>query len=99
MGSTHLFTLQQALKLGVFYWLRIQNSNHLHTELSLGYLKDTKFFRESKPFLFTKAVLLHLRWLPRVITNTVLIERELENETLSISLKLSLVEIYQYGYC
>ena len=28
------------------------------------------------------------RWLPRVITNIVLIERELENETLSISLKV-----------
>ena len=29
-----------------------------------------------------------LRWLPRVITNIVLIERELENETSSISLKV-----------
>ena len=48
MGSPYLFTLQQALKSGVFYWLRVKNSNHLHTELSLGYLKDTKFYRESK---------------------------------------------------
>ena len=30
----------------------------------------------------------YLRWLPRVITNVVLIERELENETQSISLKV-----------
>ena len=50
MGSTYLFTLQQALKEGVFYWLRIQNSNNLHTELSLGYLKDTKFYGEIKAF-------------------------------------------------
>ena len=35
---------------GLFYWLRVKNSNHLHTELSLGYLKDSKFYRESKAF-------------------------------------------------
>ena len=34
--------------MGYFYWLRVKNSNHLHTELSLGYLKDTKFYLESK---------------------------------------------------
>ena len=31
-----------------FYWLRVKNSNHLHTELSIDYLKDTKFYLESK---------------------------------------------------
>ena len=34
--------------MGYFYWLRVKNSNHLHTELSLDYLKDTKFYVESK---------------------------------------------------
>ena len=34
--------------MGYFYWLRVKNSNHLHTELSLGYPKDTKFFLDSK---------------------------------------------------
>ena len=34
--------------MGYFYWLRVKNSNHLHTELSLGDLKDTKFYLESK---------------------------------------------------
>ena len=31
-----------------FYWLRVKNSNHLHTELSLDYSKDTKFYLKSK---------------------------------------------------
>ena len=48
MVSPCLFTRQQALKMGYFYWLRVKNSNHLHRELSLGYLKDTKFYLESK---------------------------------------------------
>ena len=34
--------------MGYFYWLRVKNSNHLHTGLSLDYLKDTKFYHESK---------------------------------------------------
>ena len=34
--------------MGYFYWLRVKNSNHLHTELSLGFLKDEKFYLESK---------------------------------------------------
>lgn len=34
--------------MGYFYWLRIKNSKHLHRELSLGYLEDTKFYLESK---------------------------------------------------
>ena len=49
MGSTCLFTRQQALKMGYFYRLRVKNSSHdLNTELSLDYLKDTKFYPESK---------------------------------------------------
>jgi len=48
MGSPWLFTRQQGVKMGYFYWLRIKNSNHLHTELSIGYLKDAKFYLESK---------------------------------------------------
>ena len=49
MGSPCLFTRQQALKLP---WLRVKNSNHLHTELSLCCLKHTKFYLEMKLLLF-----------------------------------------------
>ena len=31
-----------------FYWLGVKNPNHLHTEISLSYLKDTKFYFECK---------------------------------------------------
>ena len=48
MGSPCLFTRQQTLKMGYFYWLRVKSSNHLHTELNLDYLKGTKFCLESK---------------------------------------------------
>ena len=48
MGSPCSFMRQQALKLGYFYWLRVKNSNPLLTELSLCYLKRTKFYREHK---------------------------------------------------
>ena len=48
MGSPCLFTRQQALKIGYFYWLRVKSSNHLHTELNLGYLKGKTFCLESK---------------------------------------------------
>ena len=48
MGSPCLFTRQQALKMGYFYWLRVKNSNHLHAEISLDYLGDAKFYLESK---------------------------------------------------
>ena len=34
--------------MGYFFWLHVKNSNHLRTELSLDYLKDTKFYLESK---------------------------------------------------
>ena len=43
-----MFTRQQALKMGYFYWLRVKSSNHLRTELNLGYLKGTKFCLEGK---------------------------------------------------
>ena len=48
MRSPCLFRRQQALKTGYFYWLRVESSNHLYTELNLGYLKGTKFCLESK---------------------------------------------------
>ena len=48
MGSPCLFTRQQALKMGYFYWLRVKSLNHLHTELNIGYLKGRKFCLESK---------------------------------------------------
>ena len=48
MGSLCLFTRQQALKMGYFYWLRVKSLNHLHAELNLGYLKRPKFCLESK---------------------------------------------------
>ena len=48
MESPCLFTRQRALKMGYFYWLRVKNSNYLHTELSIGYPKDTKFYLEMK---------------------------------------------------
>ena len=48
MGSPCLFTRQRPLKMGYFYWLSAKNSNHLHTEISLGYPKNTKFYLESK---------------------------------------------------
>ena len=48
MGSPRLFTRQWALKMGYCYWLRVKNSNRLHTELSLGYPKDTEFYLERK---------------------------------------------------
>ena len=34
--------------MGYFYWLCGKNPNNFHTEISLGYLKDTKFYIESK---------------------------------------------------
>ena len=48
MGSPCLFTRQQALEMGYFCWLCVKSSNHLHTELNLGYLKGTKLCLESK---------------------------------------------------
>ena len=37
--------------MGLFYWLSVKNSNHLRTEIRLGYLKDTKFYLEIKASL------------------------------------------------
>jgi len=34
--------------MGYFYWMRVKNWNHLRTELSLGYLTDSKFYLQSK---------------------------------------------------
>ena len=48
MGSPCSFTRQQALKMGYFYWLCDKIPNYFHIEISLGYLKDTKFYLESK---------------------------------------------------
>ena len=48
MVSPCLFTRQQALKMGYFYWLLVKNSNHFYTELSLGDLEDGEFYLESK---------------------------------------------------
>ena len=58
--------------MGYFYWLCVKNSNHLHTEFNLGYLKGTKFSLEStasfidissiasfKPFLLSGWGILH----------------------------------------
>ena len=45
--------------MGYFYWLRVKNANHLHTELSLDYLKDTKFYLESKAsFIYISSIVL-----------------------------------------
>ena len=43
-----MFTSQQAIKLGYFYWLCVENSNPLLTELSLCYLKHAKFYVKHK---------------------------------------------------
>ena len=48
MESPSLFIRQQALKMGYFQRLHVKNSNHLHTEVSLGYLGDAKFYLKSK---------------------------------------------------
>ena len=45
MGSSCLFTRQQALKVGYFYWLRVKNSNQVLTELSLNYYQTFSFFK------------------------------------------------------
>ena len=73
MGSPCLFTCQRALKMGYFYWLRVKNSNHLHTELSLGYPKDTKFYLDSKASIIDISIiasfkLLLIAWLREYCT-------------------------------
>ena len=51
IGSACLFTSQQILTLGYFYWSFVKNSNRLLTELSLCYLKHTRFYLEHKASL------------------------------------------------
>ena len=73
MGSPHLFMYQQALKMEYFYWLQVKSSNHLHTELNLGYLNGTKFCLESKAsFIDTSSVdsikLFLIAWLQEYCT-------------------------------
>ena len=48
MVSPCLFTLQQALKMGYFFLLLVKNSNYRHAVFSLGYLRNAKFYLESK---------------------------------------------------
>ena len=47
-GVTVLVYASAGFKMGYFYWLCIKSSNHLNTELNLGYLKGTKFCLKSK---------------------------------------------------
>ena len=61
MGSACLFTRQRALKMEYFYWLCVKNSNHFHTELSLGYPKDTKFYLNSKTSFITISSIASIR--------------------------------------
>ena len=82
MGSPCSFTRQQALKMGYFYWLCVKNLNHLHTEISLGYLKDTKFYLENK------ASFIHIRSIASC--KPVLIARLWEYCTFSVSSVVSL---------
>ena len=43
--------------MGYFYWLCVKNSNHLHTEISIDYLKDRKFYLESKAsFIYISSI-------------------------------------------
>ena len=50
MGSPCLFTRQQGVKMGYFYWLRVKNSNHLHTELSLVSKFGIRYRKNSKRY-------------------------------------------------
>jgi len=53
MGSPGLFMRQRGVKMGYLYWLPVKNSSHLHAALSPSYLKDTKFYLESKASFMT----------------------------------------------
>ena len=53
MGSPGLFPRQRALKMGYFYWLRVKNSNRLHTGLRLGSRKIQSFILKVKLHLLT----------------------------------------------
>ena len=72
MGSPCLFTRQRTLKMGYFYLLGVKNSNHLSTELSLGYLKEAQFYLESKAsFIDISSIasfkLFLIAWLARIL--------------------------------
>ena len=47
-GHRARLRVSRLLKCFFFDWLCVKNPNHLHTEISLGYLKDTIFYLESK---------------------------------------------------
>ena len=47
--------------MGYFYWLRVKNANHPHTELSLGYFEDAKFYLESSVASFNPFLIAWLR--------------------------------------
>ena len=66
LGSPCLFTRQQVLKMGYFYWLCVKNWNHLHTELSLVYFKDTNIYFENKASFIHISSIASLRrfWFP-----------------------------------
>ena len=64
LGSPCFFTRQQALKMEYFYRLRVKSLNHLHTDLSHGYLKDAKFYLES----IASFKLCLITWLPQYCT-------------------------------
>ena len=73
MGSSCLFTRQQALKMGYFYWLRVKNSNYLHAVFSLDYLGNAKFCLESKASfidisIFASSELFLIAWLREYCT-------------------------------
>jgi len=61
MGSPCLFTRERGVKIGYFYWLRVKNSNHLHTDLSFGYLKDATFYLESKALFIDISVIASIK--------------------------------------
>ena len=49
MGSAYLFTLQHALKVGYFTGCTLKiRISFIHNKITLGYLEETKFCRESK---------------------------------------------------
>jgi len=66
MGSPCLFTRQRGVEMGYFYWMRVENSNRLHTELSLGYLKDSKFYLDISTIASFKLFL--IAWLREYCT-------------------------------
>ena len=55
--------------MGYFYLLRVKSSNHLHTELNLGYLKGTKFCLENiASFIDISSIASLIAWLREYCT-------------------------------